>query len=153
LLKEELSDWSDGRQQDDEENDESELAKIDYLYDFKSIFANPSQEASYRSPYDTAPVKKATGGLLESKSETAPSDDTGIEIIASILEKRIEEVSEADIDFVVDLIAQQTVLSTPEMQYDDTSNNMVDAGDTGVVNPPSKNNRDTYTDQLLKLLG
>jgi hypothetical protein len=118
-----------------QEKDETELTNIDYLYDFNSIFANPKQDAFYASPYDKAPVqskgrqplKKAAGGLLNSGSE--------VEVVGSIIGKPAEAVTEADIDFVADLIAQQMVLSTPEMPYDNT--NTVDAGNTGMVNPAS----------------
>ena len=35
------------------------LANIDYLYDFNTIFANPSQESKFLSPYSTTTRNKA----------------------------------------------------------------------------------------------
>ena len=125
--------------------DETELAQIDYLYDFNSIFATPEQEALFARPYGSTPVRRATGGLLGSED--------GAEVVAEILGMPIEEVTKEHIDLVVELIAQQTVLSAPEMQYDESTNNAVDVSNKGVVEPTNQNGRDTYTEELLKLLG
>ena len=58
-----------------------------------------------------------------------------------------------DIDFAVDLLAQQTVLSAPEMQYDSNINNTVDFNMGGMLRQRKRVSRDNYTDELLKLLG
>ena len=143
---------------------DTELAKIDYLYDFNSIFANPKQDAFYASPYDNAPVqsrgrqplKKASGGMLRNKSET--------EVVGDIIGKPPKLVTEADIDFVTNLMSQQMVLSGPKMPYDNT--NAVDLGNKGMIPPnnglPSNQNNVRKVaqgglldrnDLLLKLLG
>ena len=41
-----------------------EKLNLDYLYDFSSIFANPSQEGLFVSPFgstNTSPLKQASG--------------------------------------------------------------------------------------------
>jgi len=51
------------------------LANIDYLYDFNSIFANPTQEGLFSSPYSTTTRNKAAaggfvrGGQVEDKND------------------------------------------------------------------------------------
>ena len=62
-----------------------------------------------------------------------------------MLGKSVEQVTEGDINLVVELLAQQIVLSDPEMQYDNSVNSAVDYGNEGVVNPTN--------DEFLKLLG
>ena len=117
------------------------------MYDFNSIFATPEQEALFASPYGGTPVRRATGGLLGSED--------GAEIVADILGMPIEEVTNEHIDLVVELIAQQTVLSAPEMQYDESTNNTVDVSNKGVVEPTNQSDRGMYAEdnELLKLLG
>ena len=99
----------------------------------------------FASPYSNAPIRKAKGGLLGSGD--------GTEIVANILGKAIEDVTEEDIDLVVDLIAQQTVLSAPEMQYDNVNSNVAGFNSGSMVDALSA--RDMYAEdnELLKLLG
>ena len=72
---------------------------------------------------------------------------------AEILGKSLESITPQDIDFAVSLVAQQTVLSAPEMQYDSNINSTIDLYAGGMLNRPREVTRDMYTDELIKLLG
>jgi hypothetical protein len=116
------------------------------MYDFQSIFANPEQARRFGRSYGSdTPIRKAEGGLLE--------ENSGATEAAEILGKNIEDITSEDIDFAVDLVAQQTVLSAPKMQYDSNINDTVDFNMGGMLRQRKRVSRDNYTDELLKLLG
>jgi hypothetical protein len=126
---------------------DTEPTDLEYIYDWQSIFANPEQAMLFGRPDEFAETRKgfAEGGTV--------GDYNGAKEAAEILGKSVEEITPEDIDFAADMVAQQMVLSGNEIQYDEPINDAVDFATGGMLQQPKKISRDTYTDELLKLLG
>jgi len=60
------------------------LANIDYLYDFNSIFANPTQEGLFSSPYSTTTRNKAAAGGFAQGGQVEDENDMLLRIIEGL---------------------------------------------------------------------
>ena len=60
------------------------LANIDYLYDFNSIFANPTQEGLFSSPYSTTTRNKAAAGGFVQGGQVEDENDMLLRIIEGL---------------------------------------------------------------------
>ena len=108
-------------------------------------------EAELTDKFETgiSGVEESIGGLEGDVSELSDNLATlglDVDTIADLIGKPAYEVTETDVDFVIDLIAQENVSEELTMQYDVTGDGVVDINDQNMLSDKLQGDDVTFAD-------
>jgi hypothetical protein len=140
-----------------EENNGDVTAALDELADnLGTTEANileelGTTEANLIEKFETgiSGVEESIGGLEGDVSELSnnlAALGLDVDTIADLIGKPAYKVTEADVDFVIDLIAQENVSEELTMQYDVTGDGIVDINDQNMLSDKLQGNDVTFAD-------
>ena len=82
---------------------------------------------------DVTLVKEEVTGLGEQITDVETSLGADIQVVADLIGKPARDVTQTDVDFVVDLIAQENVAAETIQQYDVTGDGILDINDQNML--------------------
>ncbi len=140
-----------------EENNGDVTAALDELADnLGTTEANileelGTTEANLTEKFETgiSGVEESIGGLEGDVSELSnnlAALGLDVDTIADLIGKPAYKVTETDVDFVIDLIAQENVSEELTMQYDVTGDGIVDINDQNMLSDKLQGNDVTFAD-------
>ena len=129
----------------DELADNLETTEADILEELDTT------EAELTEKFETgiSGVEESIGGLEGDVSELSnnlAALGLDVDTIADLIGKPAYKVTETDVDFVIDLIAQENVSEELTMQYDVTGDGIVDINDQNMLSDKLQGNDVTFAD-------